>query len=70
MNVTFLKKHEFRIGDDRCLFRHDMHPRFTHVRSNCPYTAIGERNVGQLDCSGHVKVASLFENLYMYANLI
>jgi len=39
VNVTFLKKHKFRIGDDRCLFRHDMHPRFTHVRSNSPYKA-------------------------------
>lgn len=39
-------------------------------KMNVKSTAIGERNVGQLDCSGNVEVASLFENLYMYANFI
>ena len=84
VNVTFLKKHEFSIGvclDMICIQGSLMFVQIAHTKNyadanavsfkmNVKSMAIGERNVGQLPRSGHVEVASLFENLYMYANLI
>ena len=64
VNVTFLKKHKFRIGvclDMICIQGSLMFVQIAHTKP---------RPLGSETWVNVPEVASLFENLYMYANLI